>query len=107
MELKESLEILIALADGVNPTTGEQYPDDSPYQSPQIIRALYTAIHNLNTKPKKDSSDRVGEKWSQEEENELIKRFEEGLPFEEIAHLHQRTRGGIIRRLERIGLIED
>ena len=48
MEAGKALEIIRALADGIDPHTGEVYPADSPYQSPEITRALFAAISALD-----------------------------------------------------------
>jgi hypothetical protein len=49
MEEARALTILTALAGGVNPLTGELFAVDSPYQSPDVIRALYCAVRALET----------------------------------------------------------
>ncbi|KQR67233.1 hypothetical protein ASF92_16110 [Pedobacter sp. Leaf176] len=41
------LEILQAQAAGTDPITGEVFPADSPYNQPEIIRALFFAINQL------------------------------------------------------------
>ena len=48
MEQDRALSILKTLADGVDPVTGEQFSADSPYQHPDIIRALFWAVHTLS-----------------------------------------------------------
>jgi len=40
MESQRAKEIIQLLADGVNPITGEEFPPDSPYNNPEIIRAF-------------------------------------------------------------------
>ncbi|MEH3112287.1 hypothetical protein [Pedobacter terrae] len=37
----------------IDPTTGEVFPADSPYNQPEIISALSFAINQLETLPKK------------------------------------------------------
>jgi hypothetical protein len=44
MQLESALPIVRALADGVNPVTGEAYPEHSPYAEPRTLRALYSAV---------------------------------------------------------------
>ena len=44
MQLDAALPIVRALADGINPVTGELYPDHSPYAEPRTLRALYSAV---------------------------------------------------------------
>ena len=43
MDDSKALGIVSALASGVNPFSGEVFPADSPYQSPDVVRALYAA----------------------------------------------------------------
>lgn len=47
MEVSNAIQIVQALADGVDPHTGEAFPDNSPYQHPQTVRALFTAVKAL------------------------------------------------------------
>ena len=47
MDEARALTIVSALANGVNPLTGELFAVDSPYQSPDVIRALYCAVRAL------------------------------------------------------------
>ena len=44
MQLDAALPIVRALADGVNPITGEAYPEQSPYAEPRTLRALFSAV---------------------------------------------------------------
>lgn len=55
MELSAALDILRRLAEGIDPATGEVYPSDSPYQQPQVIRALFTAIEHLEKVQKRQA----------------------------------------------------
>lgn len=58
LDNEQARNILISLANGINPSNGEHFPPDSPYNNPEIIRALFFAVmvmqdqHNL-AKPKK------------------------------------------------------
>ncbi|MFC5597078.1 HRDC domain-containing protein [Deinococcus cellulosilyticus] len=49
MDSKEALRILQLLADGVDPHSGEVFEDTSPYQHPQVVRALFHAGRALET----------------------------------------------------------
>jgi len=44
MEEQKALEIVMQLADGVDPKTGTPLPTESTYQDPQTIRALFMAV---------------------------------------------------------------
>lgn len=48
VELTKTIQIIHALADGINPQTGEVFPDNSPYQHPETIRALFAALSALD-----------------------------------------------------------
>jgi len=99
------------LADGTNPFTGEIFPDDSPYQHPEMVRALHKAIELLEVeatreRKRKHLPENTGKPWTDEEDNQLISEFESNLRIPEIAERHKRTTGGIQARLERLGKIE-
>ena len=47
MDDSKALAVVSALADGVNPYTGEVFEPDSPYQSADVVRALYIAVRAL------------------------------------------------------------
>lgn len=47
MDSQRATEILSILAEGIDPITGEVFPEESPYQNVQIIRALHKAIKAL------------------------------------------------------------
>jgi hypothetical protein len=65
MDTDKSLEIIRALANGVDPQTGEEYAVDSPYQHPQTIRALFMAIQALE-RTKKLTTDSGDSRVTQE-----------------------------------------
>lgn len=55
MDINKAKEILSALAEGVDPTTGEVLPEDSIYNNVNVIRAMYTILNCLETStPKKN-----------------------------------------------------
>jgi LmbE family N-acetylglucosaminyl deacetylase len=108
MEISEALKIIHALADGVNPLTGEVFSDNSPYQHPQIIRALFVAIRALEQAEKKQASKRelpgnAGKPWDAEEDVQLSEGFDAGMTISQLAHKHQRTSGAIESRLVKSG----
>ena len=47
MEINRAAELLRALADGIDPTTGQPLPDESVYNRPEIIRALHCVLQKL------------------------------------------------------------
>ena len=112
MELPEAVGILQLVADGVDPFTGEVFPEDSPYQRVGIVRALYVAINALGNAPvaKKVAKERklpenAGQSWTKEEDALLCERFDSGMTAKELAAVHGRTNGAIQSRLVRLGKI--
>ena len=111
MELERAKEIVQALADGVDPYTGDRFPADGPYQRADTVRALYTILEaaesgNKPKKPVDPNKPRAGGKWTEEEEQRLRDAFHARKPFDEIAKDHGRTPGAITARLVKLGLIE-
>src|SRR5882724_11922729 len=80
MEREKTIEILKALAEGIDPGTGEQFPAGSTYQHPDTVRALFAAIRGLENPtprpaktdaPQKPAPENAGRPWSQEEDSRL------------------------------------
>jgi len=132
MDDRQALAIVTALANGVHPATGEVFPADSPYQSPEVIRALFVSQRALETqlqpqstqtnvsKPNESrlneskpnpsnpnaSKPNAGKPWSVEEDKQLLAAFDAGRPLVDIAREHGRTAGGVRARLEKHGRLE-
>ena len=111
MQLDAALPIVRALADGVNPVTGEAYPDQSPYAEPRTLRALYSAVDLMQREVERERRrERLpanfGKPWSAGEDRALEAAFEAGTAVAEIARKHQRTASSIRLRLEKLGRIE-
>ena len=49
MDHDQALTILKDLADGKDPETGDPFPPDSPYQRPDVIRALFHAAREMES----------------------------------------------------------
>jgi len=116
MERQETLRIISALANGVDPATGERFGADSAYQHPDTVRALYEAVKALEgaEAPSDSASVRrpeppasgAGSRWSQEEEELLAAGFDAGKGVDELARLHRRSRAGFEARLLKLGKID-
>ena len=113
MDDNKALSIVSALANGVNPQTGEMFEVDSPYQSVDVIRALYVAVRALelsNRAKARGSRARLpanaGKPWSEREDIELLEKFDAGVSIPELAQAHDRTLAGIQARLERHGRLQ-
>ncbi|WP_153067207.1 hypothetical protein [Steroidobacter cummioxidans] len=110
MDDSKALSIVSALANGVNPQTGELFEVDSPYQAADVIRALYVAVRALelsNRSRMRGNRARMpanaGKPWAEQEDRDLLEKFDAGLSLAQLAQAHDRTLAGIQARLERHG----
>lgn len=125
MDDHQALRIVSALANGAHPTTGEVFAPDSPYQIPDVVRALFAAARALEAQTRSDMPNRdqsnppprspatrgpdmgnAGKPWSSEEDRQLLAEFDSGKSLAEISQLHGRTQGGVRARLEKHGRLE-
>jgi hypothetical protein len=119
MELKEARTIVKTLAQGVDPTTGEVFPPDSPYNHPIVIRALFTisdlARSARNPKMSVEEKRRenldhgmpgnAGLPWTDDARELVASQFQDGKTIEELASTLERSRGAIHAELIRQGLL--
>jgi hypothetical protein len=105
MDMGRALEILGALADGLDPSTGEPAARDSILQHPDTIRALHLVLTVLEPGEGKPAVRKANSynPWSSEEDAKLCKEFLGNMDFAEIANIHGRSRGAITSRLARLG----
>ena len=103
MEINRAAELLRALADGIDPMTGQPLPDESVYNRPEIIRALHCVLQELQERADSTAAVHAGRNWSTEEEAKLLQEYGMGLPIETIARRHGRSVGAIETRLSELG----
>jgi len=111
MQLDAALPIVRALADGVNPITGEAYPEHSPYAEPRTLRALYSAVDLMSKEVEREKRRlrlpaNFGKPWTEGEDHALTGEFDAGMPMPEMARRHARTQSSIRLRLEKLGKIQ-
>lgn len=120
MDTNKSIKILEALANGIDPTTGEKFPAHSPYSNPEVIRGLYHALEIIR-KHKQKSKMTLEEKqqaniykglprntslpWRDEQREYVATNFKQGETVDQLASKLERTRGAIIAELERQNII--
>ena len=105
MNIDRAKEIVSALAEGIDPTTGEVLPEDSVYNKGEVVRALYTVLDRLETvNPKRSLPKNAGKPWSADEDAKLRSCFESGMSKKELCAEFERTSGSISSRLVRLGL---
>ena len=107
MKTYEALQVIESLADGVDPYTGEVFPDDSPYQNRQVVRALFKALRALEQPRERQQYERrlpenAGNPWNHAEDEMLCERFSAGTTIRQLAQGHERTEGAIQSRLKRL-----
>jgi len=109
MNSLEAKTILDLLADGIDPTTGEQLPEDHFLNHRDCVRALSLASNALGAAPKRARSypENYGAPWLEVDDQVLSKMHSEGIDFGKMAAHLRRTRSGIKGRLNRLGLLVD
>lgn len=129
--MEKYLAIIETLAQGVDPSTGEELPSHSPYNNPDVIRALFFAISTMKIKApnstiKKKSSNQnlkqtieekqaeniakgkpknAGLPWTDEQRLLLTQHFSAEKPIEQIAEIHERTNTAIVSELKKLNLV--
>lgn len=107
MDINKAKEIISALAEGIDPTTGEVLDAENVCNKGDVVRAFYTVLDALDRKPKKNMPEKAGKPWTNEEEKRLRELYNSGLSKKEISSELCRTTGSISSRLARLGLIND
>ena len=108
MDIVRAKEIISALAEGVDPTTGEILPDNSVCNKGEIVRAFYAVLNHLDEKkPKKNSPANAGKPWTKEDEDLLVSLYRSSTPKREICKTLQRTESGVAARLVHLGIIDN
>jgi hypothetical protein len=110
MDDTQAHKIISALADGCDPATGEKL-EGSVLQHGDVIRALHIALRALETRSRAGRSRaripaNAGKPWTEQEDRELLAKFDAGQSIAEIAQAHDRTPAGIHARLERHGRLQ-
>ena len=108
MDLEYAKKILEALADGVNPVTGEILSKEDSCNQVEILRALHVVLRHLDTpnkKVKKPNAENAGKPWTAEDDDALCRMFVTGCSVQDICNHFQRSRGGIAARLVKLGKI--
>ncbi|TAK85586.1 MAG: hypothetical protein EPO20_11320 [Betaproteobacteria bacterium] len=110
MDAAQALAVVRSLANGVDPETGEVFAPETPYQRPQVVRALYEAASALERierfeRRRSQMPQKTGEPWSEEEDRKLLAAFDAGRALQELAAAHERTMGAVRARLLKYGRI--
>lgn len=106
MEPFHAIEIVQKLADGVDPFTDERFPSSSPYQQADTVRALHLALEGL-AKLKRSTARKTGpgRPWSEDEEKDLLRKFDDKVDVGERGERGQPGRKGSACDVCRKGLL--
>jgi hypothetical protein len=112
MDLATARRIIEALADGVDPRTGEVLNPGSPIESAEVVRALHVACSAIDQEVRRhERSSKLpandGRPWSRKDDQTVTDLFDSGRPVVDIAGTFQRTRGSIASRLVILGKVPD
>ena len=120
MEFTEARAIVKTLAQGIDPVTGEVFPENSPYNHPLIIRALFE-IHDACLRDRRGARTQeerrqenvacgrppnAGLRWSDDDRQRVASEFEAGTSIAELARSLERSEFAIQSELVRQGLLE-
>ena len=106
MELHAARQIIDTLSQGIHPVTGEVMPEDSPYNAPPVIRALFAVSQALETKPPRApraSRPNAGKPWVPEDDEKLAQSYSAGLTLSALANELGRTPFAVETRLVKLG----
>ena len=110
MELHAARQIIDTLAQGIHPVTGEVMPEDSPYNAPPVIRALFAVSNALDgatpasaPKPRREMAPNAGKAWLPDEDGKLESAFAAGIDLKQIATELGRTGFAVESRLVKLG----
>jgi len=119
METTEVRSIVKTLAQGIDPTTGVVFPQNSPYNEPKIIRALFKVVDlawppgrsklSLDEKRQRNLERglprNAGLPWSEEHREAVAEGFKSGKTIRELATSLERSLTAINAELIRQELI--
>jgi hypothetical protein len=112
MELQTARAIIETLAQGIHPVTGEVMGEDSPYNAPPVIRALFAVSQALEGgapagarrgRARAEAPANTGKPWSAQDDEQLRTGFLGGTPTRDLAAALGRTRWAVESRLVKLG----
>lgn len=113
MNDERALKIVSALANGFDPVRDEPVVEPSFLQDGDVIRALYAAVRALESTSRSRARvargripAKAGKPWNEEEDRQLLQRYDAGQTVAQLAQSHERTLAGIQARLERYGRVQ-
>jgi len=109
MEQQTAIRIIRALAQGIDPQTGELFAEGTVYRHPATSEALGLALLALEapaargTRSSPVLPENAGKPWNETDDRALVEGFDGGRRIPELADEHKRTRAAIEARLMKLG----
>nr|WP_317358802.1 hypothetical protein [uncultured Tyzzerella sp.] len=109
MDIVRAKELILILAGGINPITGEILSEYDSCNQVEIVRALYTLLGECenNKKINIKKYENAGKLWSKEDENLLCHMYDCGKSKKEICRHFKRSSLAIEERLIKLGKIKN
>ncbi|HHF2906809.1 TPA: hypothetical protein ACPJZ5_004654 [Vibrio diabolicus] len=113
MDQEKAYSIIDALANGIDPNTGEYFPEDSPYNHPDVIRALFYVLRNKPTQKKQQENiskglpKNYGLPWTDETVEYVISQYQTNTSIDVIAQEVARKPSSIIGLLKKKEVITE
>ena len=110
-QFQKARTVMQALVHGLHPATGVELPREDIVNDIEVNRAMSTAVMALDQMVARLTRremlpEKVGQGWTEEEEQQLRDEFNRSEPLSFIATKHGRTLRAIRGRLELLGLLE-
>jgi len=119
MELTQTRYIVKTLAQGVHPSTGEVFPPESPYNDPEVIRALFSILEIVKQSktPRKSIEERrqqnlelgrpgnTGLPWTEDDRATVKSGFLDGMTVDKLAANLERSSAAIVAEIIRQDLV--
>jgi len=107
MDIPETLKIVRALANGVDPETGTNLDENSTCRHPLVVKALNRAISALVHEQKREQRKPTNafRSWTRAEDAQVCEEVRNGTDFHDVAKAHNRTVASIVARLVKLGKI--
>ena len=111
MDADRALEVISALADGVNPLSGEPVSIGEVVQQPDVVRALTEAKGALLFAQQRRlrqarAPANGGKPWTAEEDEQLIAAHQQDGSLAELARAHRRSAAAIQLRLLKLRVLD-
>ena len=121
MDQERAFSIIDALANGIDPSTGECFPENSPYNNPEVIRALFFVLRNqpMQKKQKKSLEEKqrnnvgnglpknYGLPWTDESVQYVINLYHASISIDKIAQDVERKPSSIVGLLKKKEIITE